>query len=111
MSKLLVQGRDAEKFLNQICANNVAMPVGDIVYTQMLNERGTMEADLTVTRLAEDVYLLVLVDAIQVHVESLLQRNIPPEAHLFVTDVTSAYNIINVQGPKSRQLINAITSA
>ncbi|MFN2188410.1 MAG: FAD-dependent oxidoreductase, partial [Candidatus Promineifilaceae bacterium] len=101
MSKLLVQGRDAEKVLNQICANNVAVPVGRIVYTQWLNERGTMEADLTVTRLAEDVYLLVLVDAIQTHVEHWLKKHIPPEAYVFVTDVTSAYNIINVQGPKS----------
>jgi len=110
MSKLLVQGRDAEKVLNRICANNVAVPVGRIVYTQWLNERGTMEADLTVTRLAEDVYLLVLVDAIQVHVETWLKQNISPEAHVFVTDVTSSYNIINVQGPKSRQLISGLTS-
>ena len=111
MTKLLVQGRDAEKVLNRICANNVAVPVGGIVYTQMLNERGTMEADLTVTRLAEDIYLLVLVDAIQIHVENWLKRNTPPDAYLFVTDVTSAYNLINVQGPKSRQLISKITSA
>jgi len=111
MTKLLVQGRDAEKFLNRICANNVAVPVGRIVYTQWLNEQGTMEADMTVTRLAEDVYLLVLVDAIQVHVETWLKHNIPPEAHVFVTDVTSAYNILNVQGPKSRHLLNSLTSA
>ncbi len=58
MSKFLVQGRDAEETLNRICANNVAVPVGRIVYTQWLNERGTIEADMTVTRLAEDVYLL-----------------------------------------------------
>ncbi len=110
MSKLLVQGRDGEKILNRICANNVAVPVGRIVYTQMLNERGTIEADLTVTRLAEDIYLLVLVDAIQVQVESWLQQNIPPDAYVFVTDVTSSYNILNVQGPKSRQLLSGLTS-
>ncbi len=111
MSKLLVQGRDAEKVLNRICANNVAVPVGCIVYTQWLNERGTIEADLTVTRLADDVYLLVLVDAIQNHVASWLKENIPSAAYVFVTDVTSAYNIINVQGPKSRQLISGLTTA
>ena len=111
MTKLLVQGRDAEKVLNRICANNVAVPIGRIVYTQWLNERGTMEADMTVTRLAEDVYLLVLVDAIQVHCETWLKRHIPPDAHIFVTDVTSGYNILNVQGPKSRQLISGLTSA
>ena len=110
MSKLLVQGRDAEKVLNRICANNVAVPLGRIVYTQWLNERGTIEADLTVTRLTEDSYLLVLADVIQTHVEAWLKRHIPPEAHVFVTDVTSGYNILSVQGPKSRQLISGLTS-
>jgi glycine cleavage system aminomethyltransferase T/glycine/D-amino acid oxidase-like deaminating enzyme len=111
MSKLLVQGRDAEKVLNHICANNVAVPVGRIVYTQWLNERGRIEADLTVTRLAEKVWLLVLVDSIHRHVVTWLKDHIPPEAHVFVTDVTSGYNIISVQGPKSRQLISGLTSA
>jgi glycine cleavage system aminomethyltransferase T/glycine/D-amino acid oxidase-like deaminating enzyme len=111
MSKLLVQGRDAEKVLNRICANNVAVPVGRIVYTQWLNERGTIEADLTVTRLAEDRYLLVLVDSIHRHVVGWLEKHIPAEAHVFVTDVTSGYNIINVQGPQSRQLVSGLTTA
>lgn len=111
MSKFLVQGRDAEKHLNRICANNVAVPVGKIVYTQWLNERGGIEADMTVTRLAEDCYLLVLVDAAHNHCFTWLKRHIPPGAHVFVTDVTSGYNIISVQGPKSRQLISRLTSA
>jgi 4-methylaminobutanoate oxidase (formaldehyde-forming) len=110
MSKILVQGRDAEKTLNCICANNVSVPVGRIVYTQWLNDRGTIEADLTVTRLAEDSYLLVLVDAIHRHVETWLRYHISPDAHVFVTDVTSGYNIINVQGPSSRQLISGLTN-
>ncbi len=111
MSKFLVQGRDAEKVLNRICANNVAVPVGRIVYTQWLNNRGTIEADLTVTRLAEECYLLVLVDAAHTHVETWLKHHIPAEAHVFVTDVTSGYNIINVQGPKSRRLLSGLTNA
>ena len=111
MSKLLVQGRDAERVLNRICANNVAVPAGRIVYTQWLNERGTIEADLTVTRLAEDCYLLVLVDSIHRHVVRWLEEHIPPDAHATVTDVTSGYNIINVQGPQSRQLVSRLTTA
>ena len=111
MAKFLVQGSDAESTLNRICANNVAVPVGRIVYTQWLNERGTIEADLTVTRLAEDIYLLVLVDAAHHHVLTWLKNHIQPEAHVFITDVTSGYNIINVQGPNSRQLISGLTSA
>jgi len=111
MSKILVQGRDAEKILNRICANNVAVPVGRIVYTQWLNERGTIEADLTVTRLAPDCYLVVAVDALHRHVERWLELHTPADAHVFITDVTSGYNILNVHGPKSRELISRLTSA
>ncbi len=111
MSKFLVQGRDAEKTLNKICANNVAVPTGRIVYTQWLNERGTIEADMTVTRLSEDVYLLVVVDKAHNHVKTWFKHHTSPDAHIFITDITSSYNIINVQGPKSRQLISSLTSA
>jgi 4-methylaminobutanoate oxidase (formaldehyde-forming) len=111
MSKFLVQGREAEKYLNRICANNVSVPVGKIVYTQWLNERGLIEADLTVTRLAEDRYMVLCSDAAHTHVENWMKKKIPADAHVFVTDVTSGYAMINVQGPKSRELISAITSA
>jgi len=111
MSKFLVQGRDAEKYLNLICTNNVSVPVGKIVYTQWLNETGTIEADLTVTRMAEDRYMVLCADAAHTHVESWLHKYIPKEAHAFVTDVTSGYAMINVQGPKSRELITSATSA
>ena len=111
MSKLLVQGCDAERVLNRVCANDVAVPVGRIVYTQWLNERGTIEADLTVTRLAEDVYLLVLGDSMHRHIAGWLEKHTPPEARVWVTDVTSGYNIISVQGPKARQLLSGLTTA
>ena len=62
MAKFLVQGRDAERVLGRICANDIAVPIGRIVYTQWLNERGGIEADLTVTRLAEDRFLVVVTD-------------------------------------------------
>jgi glycine cleavage system aminomethyltransferase T/glycine/D-amino acid oxidase-like deaminating enzyme len=108
MTKFLVQGRDAERALNRICANNVAVPVGRCVYTQWLNERGTIEADLTVTRLAEDSYLVVCTG--MMHVYTWLKRHIPSDAHVFVTDVTSAYTLINIQGPDSRRLLSTVTS-
>jgi 4-methylaminobutanoate oxidase (formaldehyde-forming) len=111
MGKILVQGRDAEKALNRICANNVAVPVGRIVYTQWLNELGTIEADLTVTRLAGDQYMILTGDGTRTAVLAWLDRNIPPEAHVFVTDINSAYSVLNVQGPKSRQLLSSITDA
>ena len=111
MGKLLVQGRDAEKYLNRICANNVAVPVGRCVYTQWLNARGTIEADLTVTRLAEDQFLILTGDGTVTAVHAWLKRNIPSDAHVFVTNITSAYSVLNIQGPKSRELLSRVTHA
>ena len=111
MGKILVQGRDAENALNRICANNIAVPIGRIVYTQWLNELGTIEADLTVTRLGEDQYLILTGDGTRTAVLAWLQRNTASEAHVFVTDINSAYSVLNIQGPKSRQLLSRVTNA
>lgn len=111
MGKILVQGRDAEKYLNLICANNVAVPVGRCVYTQWLNETGTIEADLTVTRMAEDQFLILTGDGTTTAVQAWLRRHIPAEAHVFVTNITSAYSVLNLQGPKSRDLLSQLTHA
>jgi glycine cleavage system T protein len=111
MSKFLVQGRDAEKVLNIICANEVAVAVGKVVYTQWLNERGGIEADLTVTRLAEDKFFIVSAGDFYTHDLSWLKNHLPYESHAFITDVTSGYTLLNIQGPKSRDLIQRLTTA
>ena len=111
MSKLLVQGRDAGRVLNYISANNVDGEPGTITYTQWLNEQGLLEADLTVTKLDAERFLVVVTDTMHRHAETWLRRHIPADAHAFVTDVTSAYCQLNVQGPKSRELMQAVTSA
>ena len=111
MSNFLVQGRDAEKVLNNICANDIAVPVGKVVYTQWLNPQGGMEADLTVTRLAEDKYFIVSAGDFCTKDLMWLAKHIPADAHAFVTDVTSGYTLINVQGPKSRQLLERLTTS
>jgi 4-methylaminobutanoate oxidase (formaldehyde-forming) len=111
MSKFLVQGRDAEKVLNFISANDVAMAVGSCVYTQWLNQRGGIEADVTVSRLAEDRFFVVSSDIIHTRVETWLKKHTPPEAHCFTTDVTSGYTLIQIQGPDSRELLSRVTSA
>jgi 4-methylaminobutanoate oxidase (formaldehyde-forming) len=111
MAKILVQGHEAGKYLNRISANNVSVPVGKIVYTQWLNTSGTIEADLTVTRLAENQYLILTGDGTTTQVCAWLKRHIPPEAHALVTNITSAYSVLNVQGPKSRNLLSRITHA
>lgn len=110
MSKFMVQGRDAGSVLNHVSANDVDGPIGRITYTQWLNDGGTLEADLTVTKLGADRYLVVASDTAHRHVETWLRRHTPAEAHAFVTDVTSAYAQLNVQGPRSRELLQSVTS-
>ena len=110
MGKFLVQGRDAGKCLNWISANDVDGATGQITYTQWLNADGKLEADLTVTKLADDRFLVVVTDTMVRHAEAWLKRNIPADAHAFVTDVTSGFAQLNVQGPRSRELLQALTS-
>jgi glycine cleavage system aminomethyltransferase T/glycine/D-amino acid oxidase-like deaminating enzyme len=105
-AKFLVQGPDAERVLNQVCANDVSVPVGRIVYTQWLNERGTIEADLTVTREAEDRFLVVSAAATQTRDLAWLSGHIPAEARCWVTDVTSSLAVLSVMGPRSRELLS-----
>jgi 4-methylaminobutanoate oxidase (formaldehyde-forming) len=108
-AKYLLQGRDAEKVLQHLCANDVAVAPGRIVYTVMLNRRGGIEADLTVTRLAEDAFFIVSIAASQTRDFERIRRHIPPEARAVLTDVTSAYAVLNVQGPRSRELLSRFT--
>ncbi len=111
MGKFLVQGRDAGKVLDHISANSVNGPVETITYTQWLNERGLIEADVTVTKLNEEEFIVVVTDTMHRHVETWLRRHVPPDAHCFVTDVTGGIGQLNVQGPNSRALLQSITSA
>ena len=110
-AKFVVQGADAERVLNRICANDVAVPVGKVVYSQWLNERGGIEADLTVTREAEDRYLVVTAAATQTRDFAFLQRSIPPGARVAAFDASSAYAVLGVMGPKSRALLQGLTDA
>jgi 4-methylaminobutanoate oxidase (formaldehyde-forming) len=111
MSKFLVQGRDAGTVLENVSANEVSAETGKVAYTQWLNEKGRVEADLTVTKLAEDRYWVVATDTAHGHVETWLRRHIPDDAHAFVTDVTGGYGQLNIQGPRSRELMRLVTSA
>ena len=110
MGKFMVQGRDAGHCLNRISANNVDGAIGEITYTQWLNAQGRLEADLTVTKLADDKFFVVVTDTMVRHAETWMKRNIPDGAHAFVTDVTSGYGQLNVQGPRSRELLQSLTS-
>ena len=109
-AKFLVQGPDAGSVLNGICANNISVPVGKIVYTQWLNEIGGIEADLTVTRTAEEEFLVVTSAASQVRDFAWLKRHIPRDARAFATDVTSSMAVIGVMGPRSRGLLQRVVA-
>jgi len=111
MSKYIVQGRDAGKVLNHISANNVDAQTGMITYTQWLNPMGKLEADLTVTKLNDEKYWVVASDTAYRHAETWMKKHIPESAHAFVTDVTSGYAQINIQGPRSRELMQKVTTA
>jgi glycine cleavage system aminomethyltransferase T/glycine/D-amino acid oxidase-like deaminating enzyme len=110
MAKFLVQGRDAGQVLNWISANNVDGAAGQITYTQWLNEGGKLEADLTVTKLDDEKFWVVASDTAHRHVETWMRRHAPADAHFFVTDVTSGYAQINIQGPRSREVVQAVTN-
>ncbi len=110
-AKFLVQGRDAERVLQHICANDVAVEPGRMVYTQWLNERGGIEADLTVTRLAEDRYQVVTGAPVAGRDLHWLSRHVPGDAHCTVTDVTSGFAVLSVMGPDSRALLQQVADA
>jgi 4-methylaminobutanoate oxidase (formaldehyde-forming) len=110
-AKFTVRGPDAESVLQRICANDVGGAPGRAVYTQWLNQRGGIEADLTVTRLAEDAYMVVTAAAAARRDLLWLKSHIPADARVAVEDVTSAYAVLGVMGPNSRALLQRLTSA
>jgi len=106
--KIRIEGADAEAFLNDVCANSLSVASGKIVYTQMLNERGGIEADVTVTRLSETAYLMVTPAATVVRDMSWLKRH--SENHnVVVVDVTAAEGVIAVMGPNAVKLLSKVS--
>ncbi|GAB3057727.1 FAD-dependent oxidoreductase [Intrasporangium mesophilum] len=108
-SKYLVVGRDAERALQWICTADVAVPVGRTVYTGILNEGGTYESDVTVTRTGERDYLVVSSAATTVRDVDWIARHVPVGLDASVVDVTSAYAVLGVMGPRSRDLLQALS--
>jgi 4-methylaminobutanoate oxidase (formaldehyde-forming) len=109
--KLRLEGPDAGDLLGRLCANEVDVPVGRVVYTSMLNPRGGIECDLTVTRIAEDAYLVVTGAACATHDAQWIRRHLGAGTRATFTDVTSAYAVLGVMGPRSRALLARLTDA
>jgi len=110
-AKFVLKGADAAAVLGRMCANEVDVPIGKVVYTQWLNERGGIEADLTVTREAEDAYLIVSSCATQTRDFNWLCRSIPDAARAVAVDVSSGYAVLGLMGPRSRELLATLTDA
>lgn len=108
-SKIMVEGRHAVDVMNRIACNNVDVPPGQVIYTQFLNERGTIEADLTISRLAEDQFLVLTAPFTHTHILNWIKDRISEGQHCFVSDVTSAYGMLNIQGPHSRALLQRVS--
>jgi heterotetrameric sarcosine oxidase gamma subunit len=108
-AKLLVQGVGAVQALNRIATANVDVAIGRCVYTQFLNAAAGIEADLTITRLAADRFLVITAAFTQTHVEAWIRNQIAPGVLCLVTDVSEAYAMLNVQGPASRALLQTLS--
>jgi glycine cleavage system aminomethyltransferase T/glycine/D-amino acid oxidase-like deaminating enzyme len=107
--KLFVQGRDAEKVLQRVSANNVGVEPGRIVYTQWLNEWGGIEADVTVTRVSEREFLVLSGPATVSRDRDWLDRHIGPDEFATISDVSMACAMVSVMGPESRRMLQPLT--
>jgi sarcosine dehydrogenase len=110
-AKYMFTGRDAVGVLQRLCGNDVDVPVGRIVYTALLNERGTFESDLTVVRLAENTYYIVTATAQAVRDSHWIRRHVRDGEQAALVDVTSGYGVIGVMGPNARKLLSRLTDA
>lgn len=106
--KIRVEGPDSEAFLNHICGADMSVPVGKIVYTQFLNTNAGIEADVTVTRLSDTAYLVVTPAATRLADQTWMRRHLGDYVAV-ITDVTAAEGVLAVMGPKSRDLLQAVS--
>lgn len=108
-AKFVLKGPDAEKALSWIAANDVAKPVGSLVYTQMLNDHGGIECDLTCVRVKEDEYYIVTGTGFATHDFEWISRNIPDGLNAQLVDVTSAFSVLSLMGPRARDILEKVT--
>jgi 4-methylaminobutanoate oxidase (formaldehyde-forming) len=109
-SKLDVTGSGAAAFLERLCANGVARRVGAVTYTQLLNPRGGVECDLTVTRLAEDRFRLVTGTAFGNHDGAWIRQHVEDDS-VVVEDVTSKYACFALWGPRAREILQPLSES
>lgn len=106
--KIRVEGPDAEQYLNHIGGGDFSVPNGKIIYTQFLNSRGGIEADITVTRLDETAYLVVTPAATRLADQTWMRRHMG-DFRVVITDVTAGEGVLAIMGPNARKLLNAVS--
>lgn len=111
MSKFLVQGPDACELLSSVCGNDVDVEPGRVVYTAWTNEAGGFEADLTVTRLEAESFMVVVGENSHGHTVTWLRRHLRSDQFVTITDITSGVTQINIHGPRARDLLSVISDA
>jgi glycine cleavage system aminomethyltransferase T/glycine/D-amino acid oxidase-like deaminating enzyme len=108
-AKIEVIGPGAVAFLQRLCANDVDVPVGRIVYTQLLNRRGGIECDLTVTRVTGDRFLMITGTAVGQHDLGWLRRHLPSDGSVLINDLTSGRVCFALWGPRARDILASVT--
>ena len=109
-AKFSLKGPDALEALSWIAANNVAKPVGSLIYTQMLNDRGGIECDLTVARVANNEYYIVTGTGFATHDFDWITRNIPAGLNCQLFDITSSNAVLSLMGPTARDILQLVTN-
>lgn len=110
MGNLLVQGRDAQTVLQNLCTSDISSTPGAVVYTPMVNDKGGFETDITVTCIDEESFFIVTAAGTTVRDFDYIKRRIPADAICTITDVTHGYAMLAVMGPKSRDLLQELSS-
>lgn len=110
-AKIEISGEGAPAFLEHLCDNKVAREVGAITYTSMLNTRGGIECDFTVTRLEPERFRIVTGTAFGLHDLSWIREHAPEDGSVVVEDVTSRYACLGIWGPRSREILQPLSTA
>ncbi|MBX2825256.1 MAG: FAD-dependent oxidoreductase [Gammaproteobacteria bacterium] len=109
-AKFVLRGPDARAALDWLAANNTDKPVGSVIYTQMLDDRGGIQCDVTVSRRAEDEYYIVTGTGFATHDYDWIARNISAELRVVLEDVTDRYSVLSLMGPNSREILQRVSA-
>ena len=110
-AKFELSGKDAQQALDWLCANDVTKPVGGLTYTQMLNTRGGIECDLTVSRVSDELWYIVTGTGFGTHDLSWILQNLPLKSDITLKDVTEQWATLSLMGPRARDVLEAVTDS